>query len=60
MKLSFAFEFQLVPFVFSLILGDPLIVSLPQSKNFHWRNFFFLFLGSGDKFMGDCFTQWNY
>ena len=52
MKLSFAFELQLVPFVFSLILGDPLIVSLPQSKNFHGRIFFFFFLEVGINLWG--------
>ena len=31
MKLSFIFEFKLVLFTFSLISGDPFLVSLPKS-----------------------------
>ena len=59
MKLSFIFEFQLIPFAFGLILGGPFLVSPPKSIG---RGTIFqkkLFMGKktlGDKYMGVCCT----
>ena len=57
MKLSFIVEFQLVPFAFSLILGDPFMASPPSPKVWGRGTFFQekLFMGEqilGGKFIG--------
>ena len=62
MKLSSIFEFQLVPLAFSLILGDPFMVSLPikyrgggffAKKGFSWRDKVW-----GANLWGDC-SKWE-
>ena len=66
MKLSFIVEFQLVPFAFSLILGDPFMASPPSPKVWGRGTFFQekLFMGEqilGGKFIGGgCCTWENY
>ena len=47
------FEFQLVPFVFSLMLGDPFMVSPPPRTPIERETFFQKILFIGDKFCGE-------
>ena len=61
MKLYFIFEFQLVPFAFSLILGGLFVVSPPPPKVWGGGTFFKKKLVMGKKFSGvnlwgDCST----
>ena len=59
MKLSSIFEFQLVPLAFSLILGDPFMVSLPIKYRgggfFAKKRLFMEGQSLGSKFMGRLF-----
>ena len=63
-KFPFMLEFQLVPFAFSFILGDPFIVSPPHikfweggllsKKNFSWGTNFL------EKIDGESCSTWGY
>ena len=54
-KLSLIFEFQLVPFAFSLILGEPFMVSPPPPKEWGGGLFSKKCFSGGKNFMGKIY-----